>query len=272
MNQKERLEEIKKKHERERYKRKISFHRAIVSVVLLVFVALITFGIKSCANYRAEKQELKRQEEIAKTEVSPTSTPEISSAEYLTEINKDFYANSAFVGNSFAEGLMTYDILDDVDYFSRIGLNVNDAMSKSTTTGNIPVIDELGQGKQYNKIFFIFGENELGWVNSDIFISEYRELIDKAKSYQPNAQIYLFAITPVTQKASDENLDNANNPLIVSFNEQIKQLATDKGVNYADAYTAVADENGALPADAASDGIHFGIDYYEKCLIYIQSH
>ena len=66
-------------------------------------------------------------------------------------------------------------------------------------------------------------------------------------------------------------MDNANNDLIRQYNELIKGLATEKGVTYLDIYSAVADKDGNLPAGSASDGVHFGKDYYEKCLLYIQN-
>ena len=117
----------------------------------------------------------------------------------------------------------------------------------------------------------IFGENELGWANSDTFVEQYDALIDKAKSYQSTAKIYLLAITPVTKEVSDNNVDNTNNEQIVKYNELIKKLAESKGVVYADVYSAVVGEDGNLPDGVASDGIHFGEDYYKKCLVYIQN-
>ena len=96
--------------------------------------------------------------------------------------------------------MMNYSLVEGADYFARIGLNVNDAMTKSTSTGTVPVIEELNNGKQYNKIFMIFGENELGWANSDTFVEQYGALIDKAKSYQSTAKIYLLAINPGNQR------------------------------------------------------------------------
>ena len=128
-----------------------------------------------------------------------------------SNIDQNYYQNSAFIGNSFVDGMMNYSLVEGVDYFARIGLNVNDAMTKSTSTGTVPVIEELNNGKQYNKIFMIFGENELGWANSDTFVEQYGALIDKAKSYQSTAKIYLLAITPVTKEVSDNNVDNTNN-------------------------------------------------------------
>ncbi len=269
LNQKERLEQIRQKHEREQRKRKILIHRIIFASAAIVIILLIIFGIKSCVSSVSERAEQKRQAEIA-----AQTTPEPTQASVVTnpnEISAEYYANSAFVGNSFIEGLLLYDMVDGADYFSKIGLNVNDAMTKSTDTGTVPVIDELNSGKQYSKIFMMFGENELGWINPDTFISQYGALIDKAKTYQPDSKIYLLAIKPVTKKVSDENIDNTTNEQILKYNDLIKQLAQDKGVIYADIHSAVVGSDGALPEGAASDGVHFGEEYYKKCLLYIQN-
>lgn len=265
LEQKERLERIKKKHAKQRYKLKILRHRLMIGVCAVILILLVIVVIKSCVSYTSKLHE---EERLQTTEIpQATQTPIVQSDEIVAE----YYANSAFVGNSFIEGLALYSFFEDVDYFAKIGLNVNDALTKPTSTGTVPVIEELNNGKQYNKIFMMFGENELGWQNKDIFISQYGVLIDKAKEYQPESKLYLLGVTPVTKEVSDANENNTNNDSIKEINEMIKQLALDKGAVYADLYDVVAGEDGTLPADAASDGIHFGEEYYKKCLVYIQN-
>ena len=78
----------------------------------------------------------------------------------------------------------------------------------------------------------------------------------------------MLAITPVTKEVSDNNVDNTNNEQIVKYNELIKKLAESKGVVYADVYSAVVGED-ATADGVASDGIHFGEDYYKKVLGFI---
>ena len=270
MNQKERLEMIRRKRLREQRRRKFLIRRVFVFAVAIIIAALVIFAIKGCVSSVSQRAEQKRQEELAAMSTQmPTTAPAQKSNS--SDIDQNYYQNSAFIGNSFVDGMMNYSLVDGADYFARIGLNVNDAMTKSTSTGTVPVIEELNNGKQYNKIFMIFGENELGWANSDTFVEQYGALIDKAKSYQSTAKIYLFAITPVTKEVSDNNVDNTNNEQIVKYNELIKKLAESKGVVYADVYSAVLGEDGNLPDEVASDGIHFGEDYYKKCLVYIQN-
>ena len=159
--------------------------------------------------------------------------------------------------------------MEDADFFAKTGLSVEQALEEDEN--GISVVDGLADDKKYSRIFMMFGENELGWADSDVFAELYGKVIDQAAKYQPQARIYLLSITPITKKASDENVDNANNDLIRQYNELIKGLATEKGVTYMDIYSAVADKDGNLPAGSASDGVHFGKDYYEKCLLYIQN-
>ena len=229
MNQKERLEMIRRKRLREQRRRKILIRRVFVFAVAIIIAALVIFAIKGCVSSVSQRAEQKRQEELAAMSTqTPTTAPAQKSNS--SDIDQNYYQNSAFIGNSFVDGMMNYSLVEGVDYFARIGLNVNAAMTKSTSTGTVPVIEELNNGKQYNKIFMIFGENELGWANSDTFVEQYGALIDKAKSYQSTAKIYLLAITPVTKEVSDNNVDNTNNEQIVKYNELIKKLAESKGV------------------------------------------
>ena len=103
--------------------------------------------------------------------------------------------------------------------------------------------------------------------DSDSFVSEYEALVDTAKKYQPDADIYLLSVTPVSAEVSDKAEDGLTNDNIVEINKLIKEVAEDKDVIYCDIFSAVANSKGELPASAASDGIHFDRSYYEKCRI-----
>lgn len=89
-------------------------------------------------------------------------------------------------------------------------------------------------------------------------------MIDTARSYCPNAVLYLSAIPPVSAEVSEQNENNTNNASIQACNAEIEQIAQENSAVYIDAFSALADENGCLPADAAADGIHPAKDYTEK--------
>ena len=262
LNQKKRLEIIRQKHLREQKRKRILIHRIVFASGIAIVLLLLILLISRCASSGTEENNV-----VTQATPIPTVEPVISP----TEISQYYYADSAFVGNSFIDGMIIYDLIDGADYFTKIGLNVSDAATKSMDNSNVPIIDELKTDKKYKKIFMMFGENELGWIDPDIFVVKYGKLIEKAKLYQPDSKIYLLSVTPISKKVSDENIDNTNNESIVKYNELIKQLAEDKGVIYADIHSAIKEPDGTLADSAASDGIHFGKDYYEKCLLYIQN-
>ena len=267
MNQKERLEEIREKHKKEQEKRKILIHRLAVAVTGVIIIMLIACLIKSCVSSIESRREEKCQKGTSQ-EIQVTEIPALPDENGIIQA---YFETSAFIGNSFAEGMSIYSLIDGADYFSRVGLNVNTALTETTVNDTIPVIDKLKNDKQYKKIFMIFGENELGWISSDSFSEQYEILIDKVREYQPQARLYLLSITPVTKKVSEENKDNTNNESIKMYNAIIRALAESEGADYADIYSAVVDKDGNLPEGAAGDGIHFGEEYYKKCLVYMQN-
>lgn len=176
------------------------------------------------------------------------------------------YADTALVGNSYIDSFYTYDAMPGASYYYRVGLNVNSVFDQPMLLGEdteTPVIERL-QEQDFAHIIFFFGENELGWSNRTAFMEEYAKVIETARSYCPDAVIYLSAIPPVSEETSEKNEDNTNNALIQACNAEIEQIAEENGAVYVDAFSALADENGCLPADAAADGIHPAKEYTEK--------
>ena len=219
------------------------------SVVAGILVVLFLAG---CANTREAETQPETQDESA--EQVQTETPRTS------------YEDTALVGNSHVSSFFTYNALPGAACYYRVGLNVNSVFEQPMTQGDdteTPVI-ELLKNKDFSHIIFFFGENELGWSNREAFIEEYTEVIETARSYCPDAVIYLSAIPPVSAEVSEQNENNTNNTSIQACNEEIKQIAADNDAVYVDAFSALAGENGSLPDDAAADGIHPAEEYTQK--------
>lgn len=219
------------------------------SVVAGILAVLFLAG---CANTREAEAQPETQDESA--EQVQTETPRTS------------YEDTALVGNSHVSSFFTYNALPGAACYYRVGLNVNSVFEQPMTQGDdteTPVI-ELLENKDFSHIIFFFGENELGWSNREAFIEEYTEVIETARSYCPDAVIYLSAIPPVSAEVSEQNENNTNNASIQACNEEIKQIAADNDAVYVDAFSALAGEDGSLPDDAAADGIHPAEEYTQK--------
>ena len=61
------------------------------------------------------------------------------------------------------------------------------------------------KAKQYKKVYFQIGINEMGRGTLDGFMNEYQNAVEKFKTLQPDAVIYVQAIMHVTQKKSDSD-------------------------------------------------------------------
>jgi len=131
----------------------------------------------------------------------------------------------------------------------------------------VTVVDAL-KDKQYKKVYICFGINELGWPYTNIFADEYQKTIDAIKKIQPNAEIVVQGILPVTEKKSkSDKIFNMKN--VKKFNKVIKKMAEDNGETYVDNSPAVANDKGYLPGDVTPDGIHMNREYCKRILAYI---
>lgn len=166
---------------------------------------------------------------------------------------------AALLGNSNLEDLNTYGLLPDADFYYKVGLTVTDAMTTPAEGGTVPAIDEL-QGKDYDKVFLMFGNNELGWTK-ETFLADYSTLIQEVRSYNPNARIYVMGILPITKETSDKGENGATQARIDEYNEDLKTLANSNDCYFMDLGMAFKDSTGYLPAEAAADGVHLNKEY-----------
>lgn len=187
--------------------------------------------------------------------------------------NRKFNEKVAFIGDSRTQGLLMYTGLNDVIDYSYIGLMVDTAISKKFVKGKegkkITILEDM-QKRDLDTVYIMLGVNELGWSYSEVFVSKYKELIQKIKSVQPDCEIILQSIIPITKSRSDS--DNIfNNKNINKYNKLIQQIAIDENVTFLNVGAALADKNGNLPEEASSDGIHVDVDYCEKWLDYLKN-
>lgn len=187
-------------------------------------------------------------------------------------VDDSWFADAAFVGDSRTEGLLLYSGLKAGGGFAHRGLTVQSARSDRVITVNgqtCTAVEALAQGS-YSKVYLMLGVNELGWYNDTRYENNYAQLIDLVREAQPDAQIYLQTLIPVTAEKSASSY--VNNPQILVYNEIITRLAQEKGVYLVDVWSAFAGEDGALDAEGSVDGVHLTRPYYVKWLDYLKTH
>jgi lysophospholipase L1-like esterase len=189
----------------------------------------------------------------------------------LSEID-DYFSDALFIGDSRTQGLLLYSNLGNAVYYAARGLTVEQVFKKAFVDvdgGKLTVSDALDR-RAFGKVYLMFGLNELGW-NVEKFIEQYGRVLDRVRETQPDAVIYVQGVMPVSARKSAKDPVH-NNPNIERFNAMIVKLAEEKNAIYLNVGEGVADENGVLPSEASSDGIHLNKKYCIKWEAYLRAH
>ena len=188
-------------------------------------------------------------------------------------VEDEFFSDTAFIGNSLAQGFMLYAGMKTPDYYATQSISVaNIYYEKAINAGGgvyITILDAMSR-KSHSKVYIMLGLNEIS-MQEDEFVEKYGRLIDRIREIQPGAAVYLQSMTPVTA-AQSESGSVFNNKRIRRYNELIREIAADKKAHYLDVYSSIADENGDLPAGGSFDGIHPYTKYYKSWKEYLKTH
>lgn len=221
-------------------------------------------------NFKIKEKELlayrkkRKEEELAKLlakgeEVNPKDFKNIKVSKSSVNtvpisIYKEYFKEDLFIGDSITEELKYYKFLYDKNVFSKIGLNT-DTLRK--------LIPDEDFGIEPKNIYLMMGLNDSVFVKTEEkFKERYLAMLDALQAKFPDAKIYLQAIFPVS-KALDEKEDaRVNNTKINSFNEVIKTIASERGLDYLDfSYLLKENEDYFEP-----DGMHLKSKFHKVWL------
>ncbi len=240
-------------------------HNRILLLVLLCGILIFTFAI-TVSLLPAKSVPPSDNPSVPPSSESASQQPSEPSST-LTE--EQLFTNAAFVGNSCVERLFVQGYALQADFLSGVGLTVHSAFTEPPARLDQPITQLLASEKQYARIFILFGINEVG-NDPDQFIDQYGVLIDHIKASQPQAQIFVQSIFPVTRATHERNLYLVNNDNIRLFNDRIQQMAEQKEIHYLDVYQALVNTEGFLPDDASTDGVHLSKSYNQIWINYLK--
>lgn len=189
-------------------------------------------------------------------------------------VTDNYFQDSVFIGDSRTEGFQLFSGPQNATYYTSNGLKVDTIFTRQvvkTANGEKITILEALRQKPFKKVYIMLGVNELGWAYSDLFIKKYAEVIAEIKNIEPEAQIYVQSLLPVSEERSQsDEIYNSTN--IGKYNALIRQMAAENSLYYLDVAQSVADDEGNLYSDASSDGIHLNKKYCDLWLDYLKLH
>ncbi|MCH5212355.1 MAG: hypothetical protein J1G06_05025 [Oscillospiraceae bacterium] len=249
-----RREQERRRRERERRARQ---RRNCMIIVILAIVAVILIISKGCFGKKdsGASKATQQKTNTAGQEAQTVNEVQYESLVDITDIKMSFFSNSAFLGNSVADSIGMYNLLEDADFYTDITLDVDNVYTTATGYSTTAAIDQL-KSKQFTRIFLSFGESEIADGDVKEFIKSYKKLIDKVKSYQAKAQIYVISIPPSTRETTSSSLYSMTLGKIKEYNKRIKAMAAEKEVYYVDSVSALGKDGGYLPRGVSADGIN----------------
>ena len=196
-------------------------------------------------------------------EPTPTPTPEPATCGKVplqeAAADDNFFSDAAFLGNSLVDGFRLYSGLKTCDVY---------ASTSMTVLGAGELVAQMPQGT-YGKVYILLGINEIGY-EPDYFKEQYSALLDTIQASQPNAEIYIMSLTPVSAAKSAQGTFTMER--VLAYNEKLLELAEEREMWYLDLVEALADDTGYLPANVTTDGVHFTAEEYAVWLEYLRTH
>jgi hypothetical protein len=232
----------------------------LLTLFLLVIIAVVVIVVK-CSNGGTE---VKVDDPMATEQVVGVDQ-NVQQTNAQIQVNAEYFDNAVFLGNALAEGIDVYGLLPYTDFYSGVGITLENVYT-SSSGGSVSMVDRL-KSQKFSKVYLSFGETELTWEDATEFSSQYAALIDDVKEYQPSANIYIISIPPVSEN-STLSVNGVNLRNIKAYNKALKALAARKKVYFVDSFDAVGEDY--LPDNVSSDGVNLNEYYCAQLINYAQ--
>lgn len=173
-------------------------------------------------------------------------------------VDKSYYDNVLFIGDSLTVGLSMYGNLKNATYFCINGMGASEALSKDMSG---VTLDALLDARQYDAVYIMLGINDIGSKRKS-YLSSYSSLVSHVQEKQPNAGIVIQSILAVTSSYTAEH-PKFNNDEIRERNVSLAALADGEHIFYLDLNAYFVDAAGNLQDSQARDGLHLKTASYK---------
>lgn len=200
--------------------------------------------------------------EVISPEINEPEAPD-EEKEFVT-VDKSYWENALFIGDSRTVGLSEYADLGGADVFANSGMSVYKVFREKIDINQSgkQTLEEILSAKQYGKIYIMLGINELGY-NYSKTVEMYESMLDKIQELQPDALLFLEANLHVTEKQSSSD-KIFNNEGINKINQAIKEMTDNKTRFFVDVNEVFDDAQGNLNPVYTADSAHVLGKYYTE--------
>lgn len=262
-------------------------------LVMLVFTLVVFEVLTGIPKMRAFAQKQMNKEEY-RVEKIPTVMAADDSKQYVevavqedsvsgntlgemdfTEVDEDYFSDALFIGDSRTVGLHEYSGIEQATFYASTGLTVHKVFDAKIVpvegSKNKITVEEALNTRQFGKIYFMIGINEMGMGTVDSFMEKYTEVVTHIQELQPQAIIFVQAIMRVTTERSEQG-DYIHNAGIDERNERIAALADNQRIFFLDVNAEISDLSGGMCKEYTFDGVHLKAEYVALWTEFLKKH
>ena len=266
----------------------------IILLVITILSLIIAFAWQKWQDiydpdylYPGDRSSSSSQSESSSSEASSSSEesssePESSAVAFgqpvpeSERVTSAYFDDAVFIGDSLPTGIQLYNILPDTTVLASVGININNIFTNeviSDGNGGQQTILDAAKDIQPAKIYTMLGTNGLKGLGPEETVRYYRQLVQQLKADHPDSIIYVQSLMPINEEIFAANYGyELTNAEIDECNELLMQMAGEEEVYFVNCAEAIKDENGELPAEFTTDGLHFRGEYYNKWIDYLKEH
>ena len=266
----------------------------IILLVITILSLIIAFAWQKWQDiydpdylYPGDRSSSSSQSESSSSEASSSSEesssePENSAVAFgqpvpeSERVTSAYFDDAVFIGDSLTTGIQLYNILPDTTVLASVGININNIFTNeviSDGNGGQQTILDAAKDIQPAKIYTMLGTNGLKGLGPEETVRYYRQLVQQLKADHPDSIIYVQSLMPINEEIFAANYGyELTNAEIDECNELLMQMAGEEEVYFVNCAEAIKDENGELPAEFTTDGLHFRGEYYNKWIDYLKEH
>lgn len=191
-------------------------------------------------------------------------------------VDEAYFEEVAFLGDSRAVELIDYHVFEKTHVLASTGLSINQwglkkvIPSPDDPAQKVTLLEALDQ-IQVKACYLIVGLNELGWIYPEIFEQKLAVLIDQVREKQPDADLIIQMLYPISERGIAK-MSDASMEQIGVYNEIFKKLAVEKQVYLLDPTEVVVDAAGQLDEQLTSDGVHLNQEGFQRWKGYVMTH
>jgi len=188
--------------------------------------------------------------------------------------------NCCIIGHSHAVGMQMMLDVEGLDYIAEVGMITKNMLSHydfDLPDGSSGRLQRGLEARQYDRIFVLLGTNDMigGARYLPVFKASMETLLDTVAQLQPDAEICLLSIAPLSKGFLRFCSDSygLTKEVMDDYNHALRSVAVTRDLDYLDITTPLSDDEGYLAAEYdRGDGLHFNKDGNRVILETILTH